>query len=89
MDFSAWSLSDTIIVIIVAIGFVVQIAITIYKTNQLARQQHRLQADIDQLRAALRFTWGDSGYEAGVEPTEQMTDKAQENGDERARKAEA
>ena len=67
MDFSAWSLSDTIIVIIVVIGFVVQIAITSYKTNQIARQQNLMQADIDQMRAALRHTWGDLADEAGVE----------------------
>ncbi len=80
MDFGSWSLSDTILVIIVAIGFVVQIAITIYKTNQLTRQQHQMQADIDQLRAALRdalrYTWADSGFEPVLEPAEKMTDNA-------------
>ena len=83
MDFSAWSLSDTIIVIIVMIASVVQIAITIYKTNQIARQQNLMQADIDQMRAALRdallYTWADSGFEVEVEPAKKRTDNAQQN----------
>ena len=83
MDFSAWSLSDTIIVIIVMIASVVQIAITIYKTNQIARQQNLMQADIDQMRAALRdallYTWADSGFEVELEPAKKRTGNAQQN----------
>ena len=54
MDFAAWSPSNTIVVIIMAIGFAVQIAVNISRTKQLEKQQYWLQADIGQLRDELR-----------------------------------
>lgn len=54
MDFAAWPLSNTTVVIIVVIGFAVQIAVNISRTKQLEKQQHWLQADIEQLRDELR-----------------------------------
>lgn len=38
MDFSAWSSSDTTLVIFIVLGFVGQVVILFYRTGQLGRQ---------------------------------------------------
>lgn len=48
MDFSAWSPSHTIFMIIVAIGFIVQIAVNISRTGKLEKWLDKQSQDLDQ-----------------------------------------
>ena len=41
MDFSAWSPSHTIFVLFIVVGFVVQIAVSLYRVGQLEKRMDR------------------------------------------------
>ena len=47
MDFSAWSSSDTILVIYIVLGFVGQVVILFYSTGQLEKQIDAQENDIN------------------------------------------
>ena len=64
MDFSTWSLFDTIFLVIVVIGFIGQIAVLVHRTGQLKRHldtqddnldrfEGRINSSIDQLHKRL------------------------------------
>ena len=46
MDFGSWSLSHTILVIVVVVGFVGQVAVLFYRTGQTEKRMDKLAADL-------------------------------------------
>ena len=53
MDFSTWSLSDTILLVAVVISFIGQIAVVLHRTDQLKRHIDTQDDNLDRLEGRI------------------------------------